>query len=91
MGDDDRTVPTWRCAADPFELEPGDRCDASPIAPHRGVYLRLDVPRDLGDGRGRVAPIWRGTWRRVDDGVELSWSGRVTRIAWTEGGARRIR
>ncbi len=71
VGDDDRVVPTWRCEADPFELEIGSGCGLRPIDPHRGLYLRLETPRELDHGRGRVSPVHRGVHRMVTDGIEM--------------------
>jgi len=71
--DDARTVPTWRCERDPFALAPGERMRVESIAPHRGLYLRLEGSRTLDGDRGRVASAHRGwhavqgAWRHLQD------------------------
>jgi hypothetical protein len=66
--DDARVVPTWRCEADPFEMQPGERARVRGLEPHRGLYLRLEGTRELDGARGRVHAVHRG-WHRVERGV----------------------
>jgi hypothetical protein len=70
VADEARCVPTWRLEADPMAMAPGDRCAIERLSPHRGLYLRLKVPRELGEGRGRAVPLHHGVHRR--DGAELA-------------------
>ena len=71
--DDARIVPTWRCARDPFALARGERARVESIAPHRGLYLRLEGSRTLDGDRGRVTSVHRGwhtvqgAWRHLQD------------------------
>ena len=71
--DDARIVPTWRCARDPFALARGERVRVESIAPHRGLYLRLEGSRTLDGDRGRVTSVHRGwhtahgAWRHLQD------------------------
>jgi hypothetical protein len=64
VADDARSVPTWRCERDPFTLAPGARARVESIAPHRGLYLRLEGSRMLDGDRGRVTSVHRG-WHRA--------------------------
>ena len=73
VADDARIVPTWRCARDPFALARGERVRVESIAPHRGLYLRLEGSRTLDGDRGRVTSVHRGwhtahgAWRHLQD------------------------
>lgn len=73
IADEARVVPTWRCAGDPLSLSPGAGVAIERIAPHRGLYLRLNEPRELGGERGRVTPVHTG-WHRCAGG--LLWMAR---------------
>jgi len=74
VADDARSVHTWRCTGDPLALAPGAAVTIERIAPHRGLYLRLGEPRDLGADRGRVTPVHIG-WHRCGGG--LLWMARL--------------
>jgi hypothetical protein len=59
--------------------------DAVELEPHRSEYLRLDSPRELSDGRGRVEPILRASGRAVVRGPMFEalwgrWRARGVRI-----------
>lgn len=67
-GDEARVVPTWRCPVDPMSMAGGSRVEVESLPPHRGLYLRLREPRELGDGRGLVRPVHAG-WHARRDGL----------------------
>lgn len=66
--DEAREVPTWRCPADPMDLQPGQAMAVERLAPHRGLYLRLRAVRVLDGGRGCVEPVHAG-WHFRKDGL----------------------
>lgn len=73
--EEERCALCWRCAVAAHALHPGLGASIVPLPLHRGLYLRLDVPRVLEGTRGRVEPIARGRWRPVDsERAELSWT-----------------
>ena len=74
VADEARTVPTWRCSGDPLSLPPGHAVGIERIAPHRGLYLRLREPRELGGDRGRVTPV-HASWHRCAGA--LLWMSRL--------------
>lgn len=80
IGDDERTVRAWRCPARPDEAS--RTMDIVRIDDHRGLYLRLDGPRDLGRGRGLVRPLRCGvaTQRTIDGAEEFDVAAR-----WSDG------
>lgn len=73
-GDDDRTVRAWRCAERPDARAPGAALALEPLPDHRGLYLRLDAPRDLDRERGRVTPLRRGEAMQDADRVAIRWA-----------------
>lgn len=96
-GPDDRCAACWRCAAPADALEAGEATAAEQIGDHRALYLTLDVPRQLGEDRGAVAPVARGEWV-LGDGVAASAAGAAgaagsadesvpltTEIRWSDG------
>ncbi|NBX26148.1 MAG: hypothetical protein EBQ99_08920, partial [Planctomycetes bacterium] len=91
VGDEDRVVPTWRCESDPFEMEIGSGCGLRRIDPHRGLYLRLENPRELDQGRGRVSPVRHGVHRMVSEGIEMRSGGRCVTVAMRSDRLQRIR
>ena len=50
----DDTLATWRIAADPLAISPGERIEAARIHDHRKAYL--DYAGAVSGGRGRVEP-----------------------------------
>ena len=70
VADEAREVATWRCDADPWTLPIGGAAVIERIAPHRGLYLRLTQPRELGGDRGRVTPVRHGDFRMRDGVIE---------------------
>ena len=75
--DEAREVPTWRCDADPWALPIDGEAVVQRIAPHRGVYLRLREPRDLGGERGTVTPVRSGHYQWRDSVIEVTTDGPV--------------
>ena len=57
----DARVPTFRLPARLDTRSIGTEIDAERIADHRRLYLELDVPRELSEGRGLVTPLRRGS------------------------------
>ena len=51
------------------------------IGLHRGLYARLEAPRVLDRGRGRVIPVARGRVRVESGGAGM----RVLGITWSDG------
>lgn len=70
VADEAREVATWRCDVDPWTLPIGGVATLQRIAPHRGLYLRLTEPRDLGGDRGQVTPVRRGTYAMREGVIE---------------------
>jgi hypothetical protein len=81
-GDDMRDVPTWRCAERPDEAAPGRALALERIGDHRAIYLRLEMARDLGEGRGWVRPLRAGEATALGDDLF---------IRWEDGGSSRWR
>lgn len=91
VAEEDRVVPTWRCAEDPLVLPPGAACPAERIGPHRGLYLTLDHPRSLQGPRGVVHPVHRGWHRAVSEGVEIQVGERTVVVSLANDHLRRVR
>ena len=70
VADEAREVATWRCDVDPWTLPIGGVAIVQRIAPHRGLYLRLAAPRELGGDRGQVTPVRGGTYTMRDGIIE---------------------
>ena len=86
VGDDERSVPTWRCESDPMALPDGARTRAASIAPHRGLYLRLEAPHQLGEGRGIARPAHRGVhWIEGDTRILQDAMGRMACLRFVHG------
>lgn len=82
-GDEDRTVPCWRCPQRPDRSEGAFAAlRIERIGDHRGLYLRLQAPRDLGGGRGTVTPLRAGTGTSDRSPQE---GGRIA-VTWSDGG-----
>lgn len=91
VADEDRVVPTWRCARDPLALRPGEDCPSERIGPHRGLYLKLDHPRSLQAARGVVHPVHRGWHRAAPEGVEIRVGERTVVVSLTGDRLHRLR
>ncbi len=73
LGDDERSVPTWRCSTRPDMAPNGSVLSLERIGDHRALYLRLDVRRDLGGDRGWAAPLRSGTAELHADSLIIAW------------------
>ncbi len=81
FGDDEPVLESWRLPRDLRELHPGATMVIEPIGLHRGLYARLEAPRELSQGRGRVSPVASGRAQlsHIDGAI------RALRIAWSDG------
>lgn len=79
--DEERVLQSWRLPRDLRELAPGSTMEIEPIGMHRGLYARLEAPRELDQQRGRVTQIASGRARVAS----LSSGVLVLRIAWSDG------
>ena len=81
-GDDARVVPTWRCPVDPLSMHGGCRVTVQALPAHRGLYLRLQGPRELDAGRGWVRPVHAG-WHTRRHGLLWLATAQVAERAFT--------
>ncbi len=89
VGDEDRLIPTWRVVTRPDRAPIGSCLPLTPIADHRGLYLRLAELRTLTGERGAVTPLRRGSARRTGSEVKVRWDdGDLETWQWTESSDR---
>ncbi|MDG2030193.1 MAG: hypothetical protein P8J45_04230 [Phycisphaerales bacterium] len=81
FGDDEPVLESWRLARDLRELQPGAMMMIESIGLHRGLYARLEAPRELSQGRGSVSPVASGRALVSSMDGEI----RELRIAWSDG------
>lgn len=79
---DSCVLESWRAWAPLHRGVPLGGLDIEQSAPHRLGYLKLDAPKELSDGRGRVETAACGLWRPAEPpaapgmaGIEVRWDG----------------